>query len=137
MFFGAGVRNSEKAITKLYKNLSYATLSGGNNFNFDAISYFISRLSFSIKESTLANIDRKEVEDAKKAKEIIDSTNFVELPDPFEQDIFDDLFKDLEHEKNCSLKMLKLLKHKHRSQTVISQNLNRKVNSAATEQKSG
>ena len=70
----------------------YATLSGANNFNFDVISDFISRVSFSIKKSTLANIDRKEVEDAKKkAKEIIDSTTFVELPDQFEQEIVDDL----------------------------------------------
>ena len=47
----------------------------------------------------MTNIDRKEVEDAKKAKEIIDSTVFVELPDPFEQEIVGDLFKDLEHQK--------------------------------------
>ena len=77
----------------------YATLSGANNFNFDVISDFISRVSFSIKKSTLANIDRKEVEDAKKAKEIIDSTTFAELPDPFEQEIVDDLLKALEHKK--------------------------------------
>ena len=47
----------------------------------------------------MANIDRKEVEDAKKAKEIVDSTVFVQLPDPFEQEIVGDLFKDLEHQK--------------------------------------
>ena len=35
----------------------------------------------------------------KKAKEIIDSTTFVELPDPFEQEIVDDLWKALEHKK--------------------------------------
>ena len=40
----------------------------------------------------MTNIDRKEVEDAKKAKEIIESTTFVELPDPFEQEIVDNLF---------------------------------------------
>ena len=74
-------------------------MSGGNNFNFDAISDFIRRLSSSIKKCTLANIDRKEVEDAKKAKEIIDSTAFVELPDPFKLEIVDDLLKDLEQKK--------------------------------------
>ena len=77
----------------------YTTLSGSNNFNFDVFSDFISRLSFSIKKSTLASIDRKEIEDAQKAKEIIDSTTFVELPDPFEQEIVNALFKDLEHKK--------------------------------------
>ena len=66
IFFDAGVKESKNAITELYKNLLYDTLSGTNNFNFHAISNFISRLSFSIKKSTLANIDRKEIEDAKK-----------------------------------------------------------------------
>ena len=48
----------------------------------------------------------------------------MELPDPLEQEIVDDLFKDLEHKKknipmlNCKLKMLKLLEQKHRPQTV-------------------
>ena len=93
IFFGAGVKESKNALTELYKNLSHATLSDANNFKFDATSDFISRLSFSIKKSTLANKDRKEVENAKKAKEIIDSTMFVELPDPFEQETVDDLFK--------------------------------------------
>ena len=68
IFFDAGVKELKNAITELYKNLLYDTLSGTNNFNFHAISNFISRLSFSIKKSTLANIDRKEIEDAKKKK---------------------------------------------------------------------
>ena len=82
---------------------------------------------FSIKKSTLANRDRSEKEDTKKAKEVIDTTTFVELPDPLEQEIVDDLFKDLDIRKqnilmlkmlNRKLKMLKLLKQKHRPQTV-------------------
>ena len=74
-------------------------MSGTNNFNFDAISDLVSRLSFSIKKSTLANRDTREKADAEKAKEIIYTTTFVELPEPFEQEIVDDLFKDLEHKK--------------------------------------
>ena len=35
----------------------------------------------------------------KKAKEIIDTTTFVPLSDPFEQEIADDKFEDLEHKK--------------------------------------
>ena len=50
LFFGAGTRESKNAITELYKNLSYATLSGADNFNFNAISNRISSLSFSIKK---------------------------------------------------------------------------------------
>ena len=34
IFFGAGVKESRDAITELYKNLSYATLSDGNNLIF-------------------------------------------------------------------------------------------------------
>ena len=95
--FWAGVKESKNAITELYKNLSYATLSGANNFNFDAVSDLTGRLRFPIKKSTLANRDRREKKDAEKAKEITDTTTFVELPDPLEQAIVDDLFKNLEH----------------------------------------
>ena len=70
----------------------------------------------------------------KKEKEIIASRKFVELPDLFEQEIADDLFKGLEHKKtknirmlNRRLKMLKLLKPKHRSQIVNFENLNRNL----------
>ena len=57
-------------------------------------------LSFSIKKITLANKDRKEEEDLKKEEEIIDSTTFVPLPDPFGQDLIDNQFEsDLEHKK--------------------------------------
>ena len=56
-------------------------------------------LSFSIKKITLANRDRKEEEDLKK-EHITDSTTFVPLPDPFEQDLINDQFEnDLEHKK--------------------------------------
>ena len=68
IFFGAGVKESKNPLTELYKSLSYATLIDANNLNFDATSDFISRLNFSIKKSTLANIDRKEEENAKKSK---------------------------------------------------------------------
>ena len=99
IFFCAGTRESKNATTELYKNLSYATLSGASDFNFDAFSDLISSLSFSIKKITLANRDRREVEDAKNAKEIIDTTTFVPLPDLFEQEVADDKFEDLEHKK--------------------------------------
>ena len=97
--FVAETRESKNAITKLYKVFSYATLSGANDFNFDAISDLISNLSFSIKKITLDNGDKREIEDGKNAKEIINTTTFVPLRDPFEQEIVDDKFEDLEHKK--------------------------------------
>ena len=91
----------KNSITELYKNLSFATLSGANNFDFNEISDLINALSFSIKKITLANKDRREEEDLKKEEEIIiDSTTFVPLPDPFGQDLINNQFEsDLEHEK--------------------------------------
>ena len=41
IFFGAGVKESRDAITELYKNLSYATLSDGNNLIFMMLKQFI------------------------------------------------------------------------------------------------
>ena len=46
IFFGAGVKESKYAITELYKNLLYATLSGANDFNFDAVFDLIGRQIF-------------------------------------------------------------------------------------------
>ena len=99
LFFGVGTAESKSAITELYRNLSYATLSGAYNFNFDAISNLISSFCCSIKKITLANRDRREVEDAKNAKKKINTTTFVPLPDPFQQEIIHDQFEDLEHKK--------------------------------------
>ena len=84
IFFGAGTTDSKNAITELHNmQLSYATLSGANDFNFDSVFDLIDSLSFSIKKIILANRDRREIEDAKNVKEIIDTTTFVPLPDSF------------------------------------------------------
>ena len=93
----------------------------------------------------MANIDRKEVEHAKIAKEIVDSTTFVELPDPFEQQIVDNLFKDLEHKKKKFPHVERQVKYAQTIETetqVTNSELSKlkqeidKVNNAATEQKS-
>ena len=66
--------------TELYKNL--ASLSGANNLSLMQFLNHPSKQEIEIKK--IENRDRKEKEDAEKAKEIIDKTTFVELPDPFE-----------------------------------------------------
>ena len=93
----------------------------------------------------MANIDRKEVEHAKIAKEIVDSTTFVKLPDPFEQEIVDNLFKDLEHKKKKFPHVERQVKYAQTIETEtqvtnsefskLKQEID-KVNNAATEQKS-
>ena len=100
IFFGIDLTQIKNTITELYKILSYTTLSGANDFGFNEISDLINALSFYITKSTLANRHREEEEDLKKEEEIIDSTTFVPLPDPFEQDLIYDQFEnDLEHKK--------------------------------------
>ena len=99
ILFSVWVSETRNAITELYKNLSYATLSGANDSNFDSVSEFVSRLNFSIKKHSLESRNKREKENLKKEKEIINKTIFVELPHPFEQEIVNDMFKDLEHKK--------------------------------------
>ena len=60
IFFGAGVKESKNAISQLYKNLCYATLSFPNNFDFDAVSDLVTKLGFSMKTSALANRDKRD-----------------------------------------------------------------------------
>ena len=58
------------ATTKLCKNLSYMSLSGARNFEFDAVSDFIAHLSFIIKENTIENKKMREIEEEMLAKKI-------------------------------------------------------------------
>ena len=77
----------------MYKNLSYETLSGAKLFTFDGVSDLILGLHFNIKGSTLSNRDRQEKEDEESSYKIIEDTSLVELPDQFEEELVEDLFK--------------------------------------------
>ena len=104
-FFGLRPLIRKYALTELYQNLSYETLSGTKKHEFESVSDLISELNFSIKRSTLANIKRKEKKDEKSIEEIEKTHNFVQKPDGFSEDITDGLFKDLEHKK-VNIRML-------------------------------
>ena len=69
------------------------------DFEFDAISELVGRISFFTKGSNLLKRDKRELEDAQKAKEMINITTFVEKPDPFEPELIDDIFKESEQNK--------------------------------------
>ena len=99
IFFGIDISILKMAITELYRNLSYKTLSGGGYFSFDSVSDLTSGIIFKIKRSTLSNRDRIEKEDENSLEKINENITFVELPDQFEEDPIDDQFKDLEHKK--------------------------------------
>ena len=91
--FGLYISVSKNAITEFYKNISYETQSGDK----DGVYNLISGLSFKIKRSTLSNRERQRKEDQKSSEKIIKDTSFVELPDQFEKELVQDLFKSLEH----------------------------------------
>ena len=84
--------------TELYQNLSYETLSGTRNREFENVSNIIGELGFFIKQSILASIKRKEHE--KSIQEIEKKTRtFVEMPDEGSEEVIDGSFKDIEHKQ--------------------------------------
>ena len=94
------LRLLKQATSELYRNLSYAMLSGERPLEFEAISHFIGELSFSIKSFTVQNNRQKEIEMKKIAKTINDGRIF----EPVINDPFDDVVEimdlpDPEHKK--------------------------------------
>ena len=88
------------ATTKLYKNLSYMSLSGARNFEFDAVSDFIAHLSFIIKGNTIENKKMTEKENDLLATKIIGGRIFEpKIQDPLDDviEIFDE--PNPEHKK--------------------------------------
>ena len=95
------------------------------------------------KEKVVQDSVQKELEDT--IYKLPDSTTFVELHDPFEQEIFDDFFKDLEHKKTKypyvepQNKNAQTIETKAQATNSKFSKLKKefdKVNNAATEQKS-
>ena len=99
IFFGVDKSIPKSAITELYKNLSYETLSGARDLDFQAISDLISEAIFQIKRLTLLNRKRKEEKDNEGNLKIKEERNFFEQPDQFEVELVDYLFKNLEYKK--------------------------------------
>ena len=73
---GLDISIPKNAITELYKNLSYETLSSARNLEFSAVSDLILEISFQIKRSTLLNRKRKEEEDEKSNVRINEEHDF-------------------------------------------------------------
>ena len=59
IFFGADVKLSKDAIAELYKNLSFETLCGNQNTEFEKVSDLTAHINFTMKHSILSNIDKK------------------------------------------------------------------------------
>ena len=90
----------KNATTELYKNLSYLTLSGGRQLDFQAVSDLLAQLSFSIKWYTTLNQKQAQIENEKLAKKINDERIF----NPKINNPLDDVFEiindpNVEHKK--------------------------------------
>ena len=102
IFFELHISIPKYAITELYKNLSYETLSGERGLEFEAISDLVGEMSFKIKSSTLLNIKGKAEQDKESSIDIKKSHDFFEEPtesEKFKEELKEDLFKYLEHKK--------------------------------------
>ena len=91
---------TKNAISELYYNLGYETLTGARNFNFDAVSDLTARLSFLLKHATLGNRKMREIENEALAQKINSGRTF----EPKIKDSLDDVIEiidmpDVEHKK--------------------------------------
>ena len=83
IFFRINISILKYALTELYKNFLYETLSGARNLEFEAISDLIGKLSFEIKNSTLLNMKIKEEQDIKTNLDVKNSRDFFAEPEKF------------------------------------------------------
>ena len=89
------------ATTELYSNLSYMTLSGARDFQFDAVSDLIAHVSFLLKKATVENNKMREIENQVIAKKINDGRIFEpKIADPLGDVIEIIGLPDPEHKKS-------------------------------------
>ena len=87
------------AISELYRNLSYETLSGPQDLEFEEISNLVGEMKMKIKNATFSNIERKEKQDKKSSLGIKDSHYFLEMAEKFAEKLKKDSFKGLKHKQ--------------------------------------
>ena len=88
-FKDSDLRFIKNAITELYKNLSYMSLSGARDFEFNAVSNLIAHLSFLIKKDNLKNKKMRDLENELLAKKV----NETRIFEPKIQDPLDDVIE--------------------------------------------
>ena len=74
-------------------------MSGARDLDFQTVSDLILEVNFQIKRSTLLNRKRKGEEDNEINLKIKEERDFFKLPDQFEEELVEDLFKPFEHRK--------------------------------------
>ena len=90
----------KNATTEFYGNLSYMTLNGARDSQFEAVSDLKARLSFLLRQATLQNLKVRETEGQVAAKKINSDRLFI----PKVEDSLDDVIEmiddpDVEHKK--------------------------------------
>ena len=89
----------KKALTELYQNLSYITLSGARDFDLKAMSDLTAKLSFLLKSAIRYNIEDMEKTDIQNAYNINKERLFVpKKEDPIDV-VIDILDENIEHKK--------------------------------------
>ena len=88
-FKDSDLRFIKNATTELYKNLSYMSLSGARDFEFNAVSNLIAHLSFLIKKDNLKNKKMRDLENELLAKKV----NETRIFEPKIQDPLDDVIE--------------------------------------------
>ena len=89
----------KKALTKLYQNLSYVTLSGVRELEFAALSDLVLKLSFLLKAATMSNIEDQEKSDAQNAYNINKDHVYVPKQEDRLDVVIDILDEPVEHKK--------------------------------------
>ena len=103
-FKDSDLRFIKNATAELYKNLSYMSLSGARDFEFNVFSDLIAHLSFLIKKDTLENKKMRDLENELFAKKI----NETRIFEPKIQDLLDDVIEIFD-EPNQNIKRQRFL----------------------------
>ena len=87
----------KKALTKLYENLSYITLSGARNFDFTALSDVTAEISYLLKSAKRSNIYEREQSDIQNTYKINKDCLFVPKTEDPLNTVIDILEQDVEY----------------------------------------
>ena len=94
----------KNAISELYYNLGYLTLSGARDFNFNAVSDSTARLSILLKHATLGNKKMREIENEVLAQKINGGRVFEpKIDDPLDDVVEIIYVPDVDHKKTMHL----------------------------------
>ena len=104
IFFGGDISLSKDTITELYKNLSFRTLSGGQQIEFEKVLDLTAHINVKTKHAIFSNLNDQDLATKKNNKDVKTTHEFFEKPsdeDNFEEQIIEDTINHdpYEHEK--------------------------------------